>query len=212
MTDHFARPTRAASSPILAELHRLCDEDYAKGQQQRAIPRLSPSYAAATSLAALGSAPEPTDLDVAISGAQQLLDSDSVLSLREALRLLLRALGAEPVKEPGYASAPNLSSDQPGHVTPSSLPEPVTDLFAAIADALNLPLPSTNLDDERVYHRLIERRVLHVRILLESLSSHPDVSIHQDAADVRSQIEQTPVTYTTFDDEKAAAKQRGEGQ
>lgn len=195
----------------VAELHRLCDEDYVQGQQQRATPRLSPSYAA-TSLAALASAPEPTDLDVAISVAQQLLDSDSVLSLRESLRLLLRALGAEPVKEPGYASAPNLSSDQPGHVTPSSLPEPVTDLFAAIADALNLPLPSTNLDDERVYHRLIERRALHVRILLESLSSHPDVSIHQDAADVRSQIEQTPVTYTTFDDEKAAAKQRGEGQ
>ncbi|MFF5759660.1 hypothetical protein ACFY7A_30030 [Streptomyces longwoodensis] len=39
---------------------------------------------------------EPTDLDVAISVAQQLLDSDSVLSLREALRLLLRALDAEP--------------------------------------------------------------------------------------------------------------------
>jgi hypothetical protein len=42
---------------------------------------------------------EPTDLDVAISVAQQLLDSDQVLSLREALRLLLRALGAEPVTE-----------------------------------------------------------------------------------------------------------------
>lgn len=40
--------------------------------------------------------PEPTDLDVAISVAQQLLDSDQVLSLREAMRLLLRALGAEP--------------------------------------------------------------------------------------------------------------------
>jgi hypothetical protein len=38
---------------------------------------------------------EPSDLDVAISVAQQLLDSDSALSLREALRLLLRALDAE---------------------------------------------------------------------------------------------------------------------
>lgn len=38
---------------------------------------------------------EPTDLEVAVSVAQQLLDSDQVLSLREALRLLLRAIGAE---------------------------------------------------------------------------------------------------------------------
>lgn len=44
-----------------------------------------------------GALPEPTDLQVAIRVAQQLLDSDRVLSLREALRLLLRALGAEAV-------------------------------------------------------------------------------------------------------------------
>ncbi|MBC2904010.1 hypothetical protein [Streptomyces cupreus] len=43
--------------------------------------------------------PEPTDLDVAISVAQQLLGSDQILSLREALRLLLRALDAEPISE-----------------------------------------------------------------------------------------------------------------
>lgn len=42
---------------------------------------------------------EPSDLEVAIRVAQQLLDSDQVLSLREALRILLRALGAEPVDE-----------------------------------------------------------------------------------------------------------------
>lgn len=40
-----------------------------------------------------------SDLDVAISVAQQLLHSDEVLSLREALRLLLRALGAEHIDE-----------------------------------------------------------------------------------------------------------------
>ncbi|MFA3877559.1 hypothetical protein ABS735_28435 [Streptomyces sp. MMCC 100] len=39
---------------------------------------------------------EPTDLEVAVGVAQRLLDSDQVLSLREGLRLLLRALGAEP--------------------------------------------------------------------------------------------------------------------
>ncbi|MEU8531575.1 hypothetical protein [Streptomyces parvulus] len=40
--------------------------------------------------------PEPTDLQVAIHVGQRLLDSDNVLSLQEALRLILRALGAEP--------------------------------------------------------------------------------------------------------------------
>ncbi|MDX2679274.1 hypothetical protein [Streptomyces soliscabiei] len=49
------------------------------------------------------STPEPSDLDVAIGVAQQLLDSDSILSMREALRLLLRALDAEP----GGGNAPS---------------------------------------------------------------------------------------------------------
>ncbi|HEY9414230.1 MAG TPA: hypothetical protein VIQ30_05690 [Pseudonocardia sp.] len=40
-----------------------------------------------------------SDLDVAIRVAQQLLDSDQVPALREALRILLRALDAEPVTE-----------------------------------------------------------------------------------------------------------------
>ena len=40
--------------------------------------------------------PEPSDLQVAISVGQQLLDSSEVLALREALRLILRALGALP--------------------------------------------------------------------------------------------------------------------
>jgi hypothetical protein len=45
----------------------------------------------------MSNVPEPSDLDVAISVAQQLLDSDQILSVREALRILLRALGAEAV-------------------------------------------------------------------------------------------------------------------
>jgi hypothetical protein len=96
MADLSPRPHGAASSERLATLHRLCDEDYASAQRKRTVPNLAPSYAAA-SLAARGHVVEPTDLDVAISVAQQLLDSDSVLSMRESLRLLLRALGAEAV-------------------------------------------------------------------------------------------------------------------
>ena len=98
MTDHFARPDAPASSDRVAELHRLAREDLAKGQQGRAsVPNLLPTYAAGVH------APEPSNLDVAISVAQQLLDSDQILSMREALRLLLRALGAEPV-DPSFAA------------------------------------------------------------------------------------------------------------
>ncbi len=61
----------------------------------------NPAEQAPTTVGALPQAvPEPTDLDVAISVAQQLLHSDSVLSLREALRLVLRALHAEPQSGP----------------------------------------------------------------------------------------------------------------
>lgn len=95
MTDHFARPHGAASSARVAQLHQLCDADYAKGQAERATARITGlSYTAITTAAATT---EPSDLEVAIHVAHQLLHSDSVLSLREALRLLLRAIGAEPV-------------------------------------------------------------------------------------------------------------------
>jgi hypothetical protein len=103
MTDHSARPTRAASSARLAELHQLCDQDYAKGKQQRAMAvNLAPSYAA-SSVAAYG--PEPSDLDAAIRVAQRMFSAygdssrdgfdyaEAYGAQREALRLLLRALG-----------------------------------------------------------------------------------------------------------------------
>lgn len=95
-------------------------------------------------------------------------------------------------------------------VTPNTLPAPVTDLFAAIAEALAVPLPSTDPADEHASYRLLDRRATHVRVLLESLASHPDVSINRDAADVRKHIAQNPVTYTTFDEQKAADQERGE--
>jgi hypothetical protein len=124
MTDHFARQNMAASSPKaerIAALHRLCDEDYSKGQAERATPNLAPSYAA-MSIAANGLTSEPSDLDVAIRVAQQLLDSDSVLSMRESLRLLLRALGAEPAQQP----ATRCPAAHPQDPTPCGGPVVVT--------------------------------------------------------------------------------------
>lgn len=130
MTDHFARQNMAASSSKaerIAALHRLCDEDYAKGKAERATPTLTPSYAA-MSIAARGLTSEPGDLDVAIRVAQQLLDSDSVLSMRESLRLLLRALGAEP-------PALRCPAAHPEDPTPCDGPPVVTVLDAQNAGA-----------------------------------------------------------------------------
>jgi hypothetical protein len=99
MTDHVARPSAPATRQArVAELHRLARADYASTAHLR---RQNPTWPASPA-AALPTRNEPrvpSDLDLAISVAQQLLGSDSVLSLREALRLLLRALGAEPTSD-----------------------------------------------------------------------------------------------------------------
>ncbi|MGR3870957.1 hypothetical protein ACUXZZ_20485 [Streptomyces graminifolii] len=74
----------------VAELHRLANEDYAKGESQRASANDPGLYTAFTPV------PEPSDLATAVAIAQQLLDSDDIVPVREALRLVLRALGAAP--------------------------------------------------------------------------------------------------------------------
>lgn len=66
---------------------------------------------------------EPSELDAAISVAQQLLDSDQILSVREALRLLLRALNAEPAEQPRGLSCPAAHPEDP---TPCPGPIAVT--------------------------------------------------------------------------------------
>ncbi|MFF2385146.1 hypothetical protein [Streptomyces sp. NPDC058108] len=93
------------------------------------------------------------------------------------------------------------------HLPPSSLPPVVTDLLAAIGEALDVPLPSTEVHDERAASRLLDRRATYVRHYLESLRSHPDVSLHRDAADLRRHIADTPVTYTTWETQKQESQQ-----
>ncbi|MFJ1808524.1 MULTISPECIES: hypothetical protein [unclassified Streptomyces] len=95
MTDHVAGPNAPASSPShLAELHSEAWRDYHSPAGHLARATFATRYPAR-----VDSQPEPSELDVAISVGQQLLGSDQVVSVREALRLLLRALGAEPVDE-----------------------------------------------------------------------------------------------------------------
>jgi hypothetical protein len=132
MTDHFARPYRAASSARVAELHQLARQDYNSNAAKVARASLGTRY---PNNVATGR--EPSDLDVAISVAQQLLDSDQVPSLREALRLLLRALDAEPTAHPVTDEPPALRCPA-AHVedlTPCTGPIVVTVLDATNAGA-----------------------------------------------------------------------------
>ncbi|MEU8717500.1 hypothetical protein [Streptomyces sp. NPDC048663] len=98
-------------TPRVAELHRLAEEDYAKGRSERAAAHHPlPAYTPFATASAITPPPAPTDLDIAIHVAQQMLATYGDAStlgdifafaqahggLTEALRILLRALGAEP--------------------------------------------------------------------------------------------------------------------
>ncbi|WP_435215864.1 hypothetical protein [Streptomyces sp. bgisy034] len=123
MTDHVAGPNTPASSERVDELHRLADEDYAKGQQQRAHAHPYPTFAPP---APTRPATEPSGLAVAIGAAQRAFHSDEPRSVREALQNLLRALGADPARCPAAL---------PGDTSPCDGPPAVTVLDAANAGA-----------------------------------------------------------------------------
>ncbi|MEU4356401.1 hypothetical protein [Streptomyces virginiae] len=72
------------------------------------------------------------------------------------------------------------------------------DLLGAIVEALNLPLPSIEKADERLYYRLLERRALAVRIIIESNRAVTrDPRLAADA--IRTRTAEEPVTYTPFE-------------
>ncbi|MFF1297957.1 MULTISPECIES: hypothetical protein [unclassified Streptomyces] len=137
MTDHVAPPGRTSTSARVAELHRQARDDFAKGQQQRAAARHATSYTALALAAATRPAHDPDDLDVAISVAVQVFNSDQLLSLREALRLLLRAHGVEPADHPPTDEPPALRcpAAHPEDPTPCEGPVVVTVLDATNAGA-----------------------------------------------------------------------------
>jgi hypothetical protein len=137
MTDHFPRPSARATSrqDRVAALQALCREDYAKvaPHRQQSHQHISAFLAVAPEPAP---AIAPSDLDVAVSVAQQLLadfgDSsregfsypEAYGALRGSLRDLLRALGAEPNTE--QAPAPRCPAAHPEDPTPCGGPVVVT--------------------------------------------------------------------------------------
>ncbi|WP_327362921.1 hypothetical protein [Streptomyces sp. NBC_01296] len=75
------------------------------------------------------------------------------------------------------------------------------DLLDAIVEALHLPLPSIAEADERLYYRLLARRALAVRIVIESNRAvSRDPWLAADA--IRTQTAEDPVTYALFEAEQ----------
>ncbi|MEU9300439.1 hypothetical protein [Streptomyces sp. NPDC048269] len=73
-----------------------------------------------------------------------------------------------------------------------------TDLLTAIVAALDVPLPSLVAADERLYHRLLERRVSDLRVVLAvMLSGRRDP--WPAASAIRQRTAEEPVTYTPFE-------------
>ena len=87
-------------------------------------------------------------------------------------------------------------------ITLAELPPTVTDLLAAITEALTVPLPTISDADERAYHRLLEQRTTDVRIYLATMLDFPDVDITVDAAKIRARAAITPVTYSLYEAEQ----------
>ena len=123
---------------------------------------------------------EPSDLDVAIRVAHQLLDSDSVLSLREALRLLLRALGAEldtaKVPDTGKLSA-RCPAAHPEDPTPCDGPPVVTILDKTNAGAKACEQHGArllaSLDGGRVYPLPDAPEGAAIRVFKAADTTHP---------------------------------------
>lgn len=100
------QPTQRAT-----ELHRLAADDYAKGQAQRAAAQPAPPYTPFANDLAVPATPESSDLTVAARVGHLLLSDygdssrdgfsypEAYGALREALRLVLRALDAEPLTD-----------------------------------------------------------------------------------------------------------------
>ncbi|MEU9159055.1 hypothetical protein AB0D29_02035 [Streptomyces sp. NPDC048424] len=75
------------------------------------------------------------------------------------------------------------------------------DLLDAIVEALDLPLPSIEEADEQLYYRLLERRALAVRIIVQinrTVTRDPRVA----AEAIRTRTAEEPVTYTPFEPDK----------
>ncbi|MFE5295401.1 hypothetical protein [Streptomyces sp. NPDC056632] len=76
----------------------------------------------------------------------------------------------------------------------------VTELLGAIADALDLPVPSIGEGDDHKFQRLLVDRATNVWVAVSVLLQHPDSGALEDTiAYVRRHTADHPVTYTPFE-------------
>lgn len=83
-------------------------------------------------------------------------------------------------------------------LTLGALPPAVSDLLAAVIEALDLPLPAITQDAERAYAAAAEKRMSNVRIVLSTMLDWPTVDISTDAADLRTRTAEVPADYAPF--------------
>ncbi|MEV5688624.1 hypothetical protein AB0L68_36510 [Streptomyces sp. NPDC052164] len=76
------------------------------------------------------------------------------------------------------------------------LTEPMRGLLAAIAEALNVPLPGHADVDEQAYNRLLAKRADLAQIATSSVLRFDDTLAA--AAWLRAECADTPVTYTVY--------------
>jgi hypothetical protein len=81
------------------------------------------------------------------------------------------------------------------------LPEPVRELLAAIAAALDVPIPAIGQEHERAHAELLPQRAKRTAIIVQSVLRGHDATICTEQ--LRRWTAETPVTYPEY--------KRGEG-
>ncbi|OPG03048.1 hypothetical protein B1R27_29965 [Streptomyces sp. GKU 895] len=97
-------------------------------------------------------------------------------------------------------------AEQAPTTTVGALPPAVTQLLAAVRDALDVPLADRPVDDA-VRAELLTRRAADTRVVLELLLQHGDVA--RSTERLREWAAEHPVTYATWQarTEQAAAEE-----
>lgn len=72
------------------------------------------------------------------------------------------------------------------------------DLLAAVVAALDVPLPSIADADERLYYRLMERRMSDLRVVLAAMLAHGG-DPWENASEIRRRTAEEPVLYIPFE-------------
>ncbi|WP_031009323.1 hypothetical protein [Streptomyces sp. NRRL F-5727] len=89
----------------------------------------------------------------------------------------------------------------------TDLPGEVTTLLTAVVEALDIPLPSNDEDDEAAHYDVLDERAAGVRIALSVLLEGAYYGALKDTTRyIRERTAQHPVTYTPFRSDRTGAE------